>query len=329
VDRAFEERRLPGDAAGRAAWSEGRMTYRMDPTRATGDEVRRIARDEVGRALLQIEDPDLDHGTTVHEVRKRCKKVRALLRLVQDVAPKLRRRENTAFRDIARTLSDARDADVMLETFDALTSDAGGALGSESRARLRQALVARRERAVPGQGELGERLRTAEELLRSAEERIDAWSLPAKGFEAIEPSLRRSYERARRAAKAALAKPSTTRLHEWRKRTKDHRYHVDLLRDVWKPLLDAHRGELHRMTDLLGEDHDLAVLRETLLEEAGGTDPLAGLTTAVELIDARRASLQDAMPPLGRRLFADKPGAYVRRLRAYHEAARAETEPPS
>ena len=89
------------------------MAYRIrHKDRSAGAAVRRIARQQVEAALACIDGTTGDAGRTLHEVRKRCKKIRALLRLVHpgldaDGAG------NAAFRAIAAPLGPRRDADVL------------------------------------------------------------------------------------------------------------------------------------------------------------------------------------------------------------------------
>lgn len=52
-----------------------------------------------------------------------------------------------------------------------------------------------------------------------------------------------------------------------------------MLEPIWSPVLGVRRDELHRLTDLLGDDHDLAVLRG-VLEEQGEVDHAAARTLA-------------------------------------------------
>jgi CHAD domain-containing protein len=295
------------------------MVYRLDVTKPLDDEVRRAAREQIGRALEEIESPRVDRETTVHQVRKRCKKLRALLRLVRDADAGLYRRENRAFRDIARALAAARDGEVLMQTFERIAEDAGPELGSQTRDRVRRPLAVFKNALVPGGDELEERLLEAGHSLRAADARVESWSFPELGFETIGRGVHRTYRRARRAMKTALASWDDEDLHEWRKRVKYDRYQVRLLLPLWEPMLDARRKALHRMTDLLGEDHDLAVLKRTLTDRG----PVEGLTDVIGAIDARRTGIQAEMPALGRRLFAEKPGAFVGRLRTYHEAATA------
>lgn len=55
--------------------------------------------------------------TTVHEVRKSCKKIRGLLSLVRDVLPDYHS-ENHFFRDEARKISDLRDSKALIEALE-------------------------------------------------------------------------------------------------------------------------------------------------------------------------------------------------------------------
>src|SRR3954468_3779501 len=82
--------------------------------------VKRVAGDQLGAAAEGLEQPD-DPVEAVHDARKRLKKTRALLRLAR---PAMRadafRAYNRELRDQGRALSGARDADVLVETVDAL-----------------------------------------------------------------------------------------------------------------------------------------------------------------------------------------------------------------
>ena len=102
-------------------------------------------------------------------------------------------------------------------------------------------------------------------------------------------------------------------LRAWRKRAKDFWYHLRWLAPISPGTMRGHAEDAHRPDDLLGDDHDLAVLRRTSIEQAGqipqDLDPVLGL------IAYRRAQLQTEAMFLGRRLYAEKPKPFARRLR--------------
>ena len=81
--------------------------------------------------------------------------------------------------------------------------------------------------------------------------------------------------------------------------------------------------EAHRLSELLGDDHDLWVLRATLI---GMADHIpADLDSLIAVIDQRRSRLETDAFLLGERVYAEKPKAFLRRLHRYWKAWHAET----
>mgnify|MGYP006312215141 CR=1 FL=1 len=60
------------------------MSYRLETDEARPIGIKRIALEQVNQALDQLTDMSADQDEVVHDVRKRFKKVRAVLRLVRD-----------------------------------------------------------------------------------------------------------------------------------------------------------------------------------------------------------------------------------------------------
>jgi CHAD domain-containing protein len=293
------------------------LSYRIEQPRGIGDEVRRIAGEQVRKAVDDLGEEDPHEA--VHEFRKRCKKVRALLRLVRPALGETYSAENRRFRDTARTFSDLRDATSVIESAEALGDRYGDDLPVGSLERLRQDLGSRRDRVAERRA-LRKRMAVAREAMEAAGDRIPSWELDADRFDAVAGGIARTYRRARAAMAAARERPSTPTFHEWRKRVKYHRYHLRLLRASWSPVLDEVRGQLHTLSDLLGLDHDLSVLRDVLDERSSSV----GRTEVFPLIDARRGELRAQAFPLGERLFVDRPSGRVRWLRTCWESWEAE-----
>ncbi len=119
--------------------------------------------------------------------------------------------------------------------------------------------------------------------------------------------------------------PTAEALHEWRKRVKYHRHHCDLLRDLWPRPMKARIAELQRLSDILGDDHDLAMLAQGVMTiGVGGGGRGRSDAALLALIERRRAELQKTALPLGRRLFAENTGAFRKRLARYWKARRIE-----
>jgi CHAD domain-containing protein len=299
------------------------MAYRIHVDEPAPDALRRIAREQIARAVADIDDDDVDLHETVHEVRKRCKKIRGLLRLFRKASPDYAA-ENTAFRDAARRLSDLRDATSLLESCDALRERFEDDAAPEAFEAVRRGLLERRRERAEGL-DTSRLLSETRDALEAGARRADAWSVTEDGFDAIEGGLAKVYGRARRGGDRARAEPSAENLHEWRKRVKYHRYHLRLLRDLWPDVLGPLRDEAKLLSDRLGDDHDLAILRETLVAEADRF-PEPSLDAVLALLDTRRQELQAWSVPLGRKLFAETPKRFRRRLRVLWHGRRVERQ---
>ena len=109
------------------------------------DGLRRIAKSQIKRALEEAAATD-DLSEAVHNVRKRCKKLRALVRLVEpgfSGDPEANRR----FRDAARMLSATRDASALVEAYDKLAAACPDRLDRAETATVRAHLVTQRREA--------------------------------------------------------------------------------------------------------------------------------------------------------------------------------------
>jgi CHAD domain-containing protein len=278
------------------------------------------------RSKADICDEDLDIHETVHEVRKRCKKVRGLLRLIRPTCEDTYEVENAHFRDSARILSETRDATTLIESFDALVRRFSEESGQETMPELRRLLVEHREKVAPSRA-VEERLDRFRGSMREVRIRIVDWPLDSDDLVTVfAAGFKKTYGRARNAMKAARAEPTNERLHEWRKRVKYHRYHVALLRDMWPPILKGRRGAVKKLTDLLGDDHDLAVLGETLSGEPERSHARETVERFRDLCEARRRELQVWAFLEGRKLFTDKPKDWKHRVERWWGAWKEEKE---
>jgi CHAD domain-containing protein len=290
------------------------VSYRLG-TERLADEIRRVAREQIEAALEGLA-PMSDRAAGVHEARRRLKRLRSLLRLVRTPLGVTYGRENHRARDVGRAVAGVRDAQVARETFDRLLP---GPRSGEVAA-WRRLLEDDEIRATAGGEPLEGRLPGLRKELEAARRTVDRWPLGGvQGFEGLEAGLRRTYRRGRRGLRRAERRRTAETFHEWRKRVKHHREQVRLLQDTWTGPLRARRQSLSRLSDLLGEAHDLVVLRERLLRLAQGRGVAGAGPRVLAVFDRRRRRLEDEALPLGRRLFVEKPERLVRRLRVCWE----------
>jgi CHAD domain-containing protein len=300
------------------------MAYRLDARQTARASVLAAIDGQLEGAIesLSVNDPD-ERPAAIHDARKRLKKARSALRMVRrSVGKGTARRLNDELRAIAATLSGRRDADVLVETVDALHERFPGRVPAATFEALRERLAQQAAAAGADDDHADQiaRLEAVREQLAEADFSRVRWKSVGMGID-------RAYRRGRKGYKGA-SHASTEELHQWRKRAKDLWYHHRLIKDANPSVAAAYAKDAHQLSDLLGDDHDLAVVRATIVHQdpPAATAPV-DLDPVVDLIDARRAELQAQARELARRLFAESPKAFSRRthtyLRAFTDAAAA------
>jgi CHAD domain-containing protein len=260
---------------------------------------------------------------TIHETRKALKRLRALVRLLrEELGERQFRREHEILRDAAQRLAGARDAEVMVDTLDALLERHPRKLGRRRPLiELRKLLVA--ERTVAALQTLGDQATRGEVLreLSGLRERAQRWELPERpGIAIVENDLRRVYRQGRaRMRLLARGKGGAHASHEWRKRVKDLRYAAEILH--LRPL--AHRAD--ELGEVLGEEHDLVVLAGLL--PPPGRAPFKGKRdkrarkALLKRIARRRRQLRKRALRKGERLYRRTPKKFLRSVRSAHRRA--------
>jgi CHAD domain-containing protein len=288
------------------------MAVVLDPTQPIPDAVRQAAEKQLRKAVEAVTgQAGLTPDEAAHDARKRCKKLRGLIRLVrQELGDEIYRRENGALRDAARRLSEVRDAWVLVEALDDLVTPADDALASESVSALRATLAREHRRLQSERADGGVEADAA--ALEAVLARVPRWPLDDRGWASLDEGLHDTVRRGRHRMEAALTTGRAEDLHEWRKQVKYLRYQLGLVRAAWPEVLKAMEDTADELGDLLGSDHDLAVLRGRILTEP---DTATAVRDALlDRIDGRRKKLQEQAVPLGRRLYLEKPARLTRRL---------------
>lgn len=245
------------------------------------DAVLALLDDAIG--TLRADDDD----EAVHAVRRACKHVRAALRLLRGtLGPRVYRRENKRVRDAA-TLGAVRDAYMLRATLRGLPQQpAALRRGLESEYREARHTLERRG-ALNALSQLAQ-TRAAFLGLRSADSEASS----------VIAGVGRVYKAGRKARSKARHKGNEA-LHEWRKQAK---YLLNLF-ELLKAVFNAKFGKLHRraegLADVLGRDHDLAVLLSKL--------PVYDAKSLAPHIEKRRHKLQARAFHLGRQLYRRPP----------------------
>lgn len=282
--------------------------------------VRRNICDWLGSAgdLLRNKVSDAD----VHDARREVKKSRAALRLLRSgIAAAAFDRENAALRDAARPLSAIRDAKVRLATLDGLVERDAPAAHSLPLERFRRGL--RKERTQARRALTTALMNKQRKALHDVAARSERWRLQGDDWKILGAGIERVYRSGRKKFQAAHSRDDE-HLHVWRKQVKYLWYQLQILQPLWPQLIGELADQTHKLGDLLGDDHDLAVLRQKIVAKESAVDP-AGRDALLALLDRRRRRLQNKAFILGDRIFEAKPRQFGRRLSKYWQVWRTKS----
>lgn len=313
------------------------MAYRFKLNEPFEDGVRRIGLQQIDRAIVQLKSSG-NAGVAIHESRKTFKRIRALLRLVRPgLVDEVYENENARYRDIGRSLSQARDRQVLMETVDRFEQEAVG--------RTKTAFTAARSRLTvgpPNEAHTQVPAVAMDEVIagRAAMAELE---ISGAGYDTAWDGLERAYRQAGRGFETAYKTLDDEAIHDWRKRVQTHWRHMSLLSEAWPELMAARIATAKQLSTLLGEDHDISVMLETLRAQSStdlqhpdpksaGGKPVRGKPAlsphqhklAQEFAIDRQSQLRAISRNLGHRLFAESAAAFRARMSLYWVSAQAD-----
>jgi CHAD domain-containing protein len=304
------------------------MAFEIKPRKSLEKNLRKLVKSQVDKAATALRgEADLPIPEIVHEVRRRFKRIRALARLSkQAIGEEAANRLNERFRDAARPLSELRDANVLVKTLDQLAERWPAADRPEVFAAIGAVLEARnqetRQHAIQREDVfatvLDATMKASREFKRSDFKRDD-WNALADGFAHI-------HGRCSDAFHDAKDDPSDDNLHTWRKRVKDLLYESKMLAPVRPWFFQRFERQADELSELLGEDHDLAVLRQFLVADQSGACCAGSIETILPVLDERRHFLQSAAFSQAPAMLGEDSHEFGDRIHAYWKAWRAEVK---
>lgn len=287
------------------------MSYGIRCHKVVGPELRRVIRKQLAYAVDELEGPRSADERTVHEARRRIKKVRAALRLCRDGLGDEFRRANRRMRRASRQLGPIADGEALGRAFDALAAahprEVPPPVVATVRQQLRTALDAIEARATGDQV-----LTRVTRRLRQERRQLDRWPLDGDGFDVVAPGFTRTLRRSRAAMARATAHGNSRRFHAWRRRVKDHWLQLRLMEPRCADVATTELVRIDQLDELLGQAHDFALLGAVLVK---GVPVSHGEAAALlrlvhrEMWRCRRTALA-----LGAAVYAEPDAAMLARL---------------
>lgn len=287
------------------------MAYVFVAGESTSTGIKRVIHEQLQDAIVQLAQRNkAKRGEAIHEARKSVKKIRAALRLVEDELGNLFDRENVRLRNAGHKLASFRDAAAAIEIFEGVLEDAK--LTKTALRSIRKVLEGEKRKSDQSPALKGVLEKLATEFTATSK-RVEHWPLRTEGFAAIEDGLERTFRRGRKAMAVAQAEPTGVNYHDWRKRVKDHWYHVTLLENLWTPKMEKEEKILKELETCLGNDHDLVLLVEKLKAPRAKYSK-EDIDSFLKLAEDHQAKLRKSAASLGKQIYDEKPGDFVKRV---------------
>jgi CHAD domain-containing protein len=307
-------------AAAKLGWDRltsdrDQRSFGLRPDEPVPEGIERIALGQLDGSIEGLAgEGDSDRATAIHETRKSLKRLRATARLTRhQLGERAFRRDAATFRDVGRRLSAARDSRVLLDTLAELSERHPNVADPNGLAPFRRTLLSRHANSQRKLRDSDASERALRDLL-AARERVAAWPLSGESAAALAPGVEQIYRRGRKAYKAARKDPSTEGLHDLRKRAKDLWYTGQIVQSAAPEAFGPITEDAHELSDLIGKDHDLALLAESAAARPERFGDGVSLEDLLDLIERRRRKLQRKALKVGARLYAEKPKKLARRL---------------
>jgi CHAD domain-containing protein len=290
------------------------MQFFLKRNEGLGLGLKRVSIEQVQVAIDVLTDPNVDHAMAVHIARKACKMLRGLIRLVRTTMNTDYAIENACFRDAAARLSSSRDTEVLVQTINRLSENTRRPFTPEVLSHLDTVLIQQRENhameLLGGSDQVAVFLAEMHEVLH----RIPNWSFADDLDRGIQIGFKNSYRQGRWFMNEARQKSTDASLHRWRKYVKYHEYQMRLLRKFLRGKNSKRIECLGHLSEVLGDDHDLAVLQKILAQQGDDAvlEALPGFNRLCSTILKRRDKLQCRAFKLGRRLYRSTTGSRLR-----------------
>ena len=239
----------------------------------------------------------------IHEIRRQLKHCRALLRLLRkSLGEDVYRSENARLRDAGRPLAAVRDAAVLVRALEDLC------LRSNDAARFcRHLRAALQLESCERNGQLHSKaLLSSVHAIRCVALRIRAPPKARVTGADLANAVKRAYRAGRRAMTEAAEQDTRARLHEWRKQVKYLADELKSLSPVMRKSMGKTRKQSLRLADYLGDDHDLALLHDKIIEYHRSTG--TSVDALIRRLAQRRAELQRKPIASAGVCFASAPG---------------------
>src|SRR5437899_10859322 len=286
------------------------MSFQLRRNQILGANLQRMCQKQVDDPMEIVRGEKEANDTPVHETRKHLKKARAALQMVPDEIGRPRfKKQDHCFRDIARLISEVRDAEVRLQTVRQL-QEITRRTSQQTFRKTEELLLAELEHFMAA---FADWQKQAAPQLEKLQEEVEGWPVENLDCKNIRCAAQRAYQAARHAWDCAQTKPTPGNFHEFRSEAKRLLYQLRILRPINPLVIGALIDDLDAVGQIFGRSHDLYFLAERLRRD-DGQPPARVKRELVAVIEATEVELQNRGLDLEERLFKERPRDFGHRL---------------
>jgi CHAD domain-containing protein len=309
--RSENQRSLEKGALGQE--SEVDMTFALRSEEPIAKGLKRSLRSDIKRALRELDG--LNSEGLIHELRKRIKRMRALLRLVRhDIGTKAFRCIDTRFQKAGKQLAELRDAEVLRTTADKLKNDRVVRFTRKDFHKLHEQLATRHSSALVQLLGKKHNVQRIKQHLKESKKTIGEWKLES-GWSLIRAGIMATYNTSQSCLKKAIADPSIENLHSWRKEVKCLWHQMQFIHALHARRISPLEKVLHELATALGDDHDLAILSQLITDNDDEADRSGFALTFAAGTMSKRGKLQEQAFKMGRYFFDQSSERFDQHLR--------------
>jgi len=259
-----------------------------------------------------------DAHTTIHEIRRSTKRIRAVLRLIRDeIGYSHYFRENMFYRDLARRMSTVRDSYVLCQTVKSLEINYPESISVNDYSLLKDRLSFQidqdLERFTGFSGGFEQILAD----IRQAGKRIDQYCYLRHEYISIKKGIRRVYRRGRSLLSRIGSSFDMELFHEYRKISKYLQFQMELIHPVYPKLLKAYAGTIDKHTELLGDLHDYDRLDFYIQNAVSNEIHTTARKKLLKVIRNRKEELLSKIQAKSQMIYAEKPQEFTKRIKVY------------
>ncbi len=247
---------------------------------------------------------------SVHELRKNIKKIRGMLRLVRhEIGKKKYGKLNAYYRETAAVIAVLRDDTSQIELLQGMRDSVKSPQVYRSISRAIKQVEAKRKKEFTRFYDSDKQF----EINQSLKEKVsvyDSLKIVGNPKEFILKGVKKTYCKARRALEATEIVGSKEVYHDLRKQVKYLMYHLMTISNSLTPELKTYITELNRLSDYLGNLHDLDLFNDHIKEGKLIILDKIKRQTMLKYIYRRRAYLKRNIHKMGDVLFDESSGSF-------------------